>query len=86
MPIVQSGSSSNIADDTPPDSSWRGEGGAPPPTPQGGPDLQGLLPKTPVADLMPGSRVPGWGVDSDQPPVSLRTPPRAGYNCDPGGG
>ena len=52
----------------------------------GFPELPGLLPKTPVAALVPGSGVPGWGVKSDQPLDSIYTPPRPGHNCDPGGG
>ena len=39
-----------------------------------------------VADPVTGRGVPGWGLDSDQPTDSLCAPPRAGENCDPGGG
>ena len=35
---------------------------------------------------MPGSGVPGGGVELDQPTDSIFTPPHAGYNFDPGGG
>ena len=62
-----------------------GWGTPPPPTPQGGPDLPGILTKTLVAVPVPGSRVPGWGVESDQPQDSLFTPLCGVHNCDPGG-
>ena len=58
----------------------------PPPTPCGGPDLPGILPKTPVAALVLGIGVPWRGVNSDQPMDSLCTPPHAEYSCDPGSG
>ena len=40
---------------------WGG-GGSPHLTPQGGPYLSGILPKTLVATLVPGSGEPGQGV------------------------
>ena len=42
------------------------QGGEPPHSPKGGPNLIGLLPKTLVAAPVPGSGVPGWGIESDQ--------------------
>ena len=63
------------------------EGTPPPPhPPRGGQDLPGLFPETPVAAPVTGRGVPGWGVELDQPPDSLCTPPRAGHHCDPGEG
>ena len=56
----------------------------PSPTPQGGSDLQGLLPKTHIEYLVPGSGVSGRGIKPDQPPDSLCSPPCAGYICYPG--
>ena len=58
----------------------------PPPTHRGGPYLSGIFPETPVAAPVPGRGVPGWGINSDQPPGSLCAPPLAGRNFDPGGG
>ena len=92
MPRVCGGSHSGIASDTFSDPMRHGSGrpgwGTSPPhthTPQGGPDLPGLLPKTLIEAPLPGSRVPGRGIKLDQPQDSLCAPPRAGYNCDPGG-
>ena len=68
---------------------WVGETGGggppPPPTPQGGLDLPGILSKTLTEAPVHSSGVPGWGVKPDSPPDSLCAPPRAGYNCYPGG-
>ena len=64
---------------------WGGDTGVGTPTYQGGPDLQGLLTKMPIADTVPGIGVTEWGAKSDQPPDSLFAHPRAGYSYDPGG-
>ena len=85
VPVVRSLRSSGIAADTPPDTS-QSRTGPPPPTSRGGTDLPGLLPETSIADLVTGRGVPERGVESEHPPDSLCTPPRAGDNCDPGGG
>ena len=90
MPVVWILGSRGFLAGSPPDPARRGGGGpggvTSPPTPRGGPDLMVLLPKTHVADPVPGNGVPGWGVKLDQPPDSLFTPPRAGYNFDYVGG
>ena len=51
-------------------------------TPQEGPYLPGLFPKTYVVALVPGRGGAGWGIKSDQPPDSLFTPPCVGNHCD----
>ena len=50
----------------------------PPQTPRGDPYLPGILPEKHVVAPVPSRRVPGWGVELDQPPVSLCTPPGVG--------
>ena len=83
---MQSGSDSGFASETSSKPAWRGAGrpGGGGGTPQGGPDLPGILTKKLIEAPVPGSGVPGWDTKSDQLSDSRCAPPHSWYNCGTG--